>query len=291
MLYHLRQAWLAMHANLIATLATLTTMTLTLTILGVVGLVILNLNTLVQAVERDVKIAVFLEDIPELAADLAVSIQDKERFPDVASVVFISKDQAWQNLSASYSYLKKAKDLIDNPLSDELEVTLASSTNIAAIAKSLSGLEGVKDVRYGQEYVATIIRVIEVVRVAGIALVVLLLINSLANILNTIRVAMYARRDEINVMRLLGATRGFIRMPYVLEGVVLGLLAGALTAVLIYPAYMTGSLELQRVAPFLPINREERLVWLTVAVLAGIGVGIGLFGSLFATNRYLREVE
>jgi cell division transport system permease protein len=293
MSYHLRQAWLAMHANLTATLATLTTMTLTLTILGIVGLVIFNLNSVVSSVEQDVKIAVFLDHAPELdyAEVIQEHLKNTETFPDIERVVFISRDQALQKLSETYAYLKDAQGLVENPLQDEIEVTLKSSQNIDLVASSIEQMDGVLSVQYGKEYVGTMIQIINTLRIAGVALVALLLLNSLANILNTIRVAMYARRDEINVMRLIGATRGFIRMPYVLEGVLLGLLASALSAAMIYPAYTNGSMQLQTLAPFLPINREERVIWLTILGLAGLGVVLGLFGSLTATNRYLREVE
>ncbi|HEX2864113.1 MAG TPA: FtsX-like permease family protein, partial [Deinococcales bacterium] len=130
-----------------------------------------------------------------------------------------------------------------------------------------------------------------VARTGGNALVILLVLNTLFNILNTIRVAMYARRDEINVMRLIGATRGFIRAPYVLEGVGMALLAAAVTSVLVYPAYSAGARALQNALPFLPLTSDPVLTLEVLGIVAALGLLIGFLGSLVAANRYLREVE
>jgi cell division transport system permease protein len=116
-------------------------------------------------------------------------------------------------------------------------------------------------------------------------------LNSLFNILNTIRVAMYARRDEINVMRLIGATRGFIRLPYVFEGVGLGLLASLFTLLIVYPAYISAVGQLRTLVPFLALIEDNVTVLQVLALITLLGVSLGLLGSLWATNRYLREVE
>jgi len=159
------------------------------------------------------------------------------------------------------------------------------------VATKLKALSGVESVEYGAGYVDQALRTFNSVRLLGYSLVALLLLNSLFNILSTVRVGMFARRSEIEVMRLLGARRSFIRAPYVLEGILLGLLASLLTAALLYPAYFALTEQLRSLLPALPLLQDRTVVLELLALLVGLGVGVGALGSLFASNRYLRELE
>ena len=295
MLYHLRQSWLAVRGNLTAAVATLTTMTLTLTILGLVGLITLNLERIVSNLEQDVQITAFLEPsrTPAEASDKAAQVQQQiAKLPYLESAAFVSKEQALGQLTLDYPYFASATKIIDNPLADRVVIKLKSPRDVKALAAKVEAIAGVqKPVEYGAGVVDNVLNALQAVRAFGYGLVGLLLLNSLFNVLNTIRVAMYARRDEINVMRLIGATRGFIRAPYVLEGVGLGLLASLATLIVLFPTYTIGAGRLQDIVPFLPLIREPVTVLQVIAIVTVLGVLLGLLGSLWATNRYLREVE
>lgn len=297
MLYHIRQSWLALRANLTAGIATLTTMTVTLTMLALVTLVALNLENIVRTIERDVQITAFLEntktpaEAEALSEAVLMTLQDKTKFPVLDSAKFVPKEEAYANLALDFKSLADATSLVENPLSDRLVIKLTSPTNLVSTAANVRAIVGVKDVEYGSDFAQKVINAISSVRWFGIGLEVLLLLNSLFNILNTIRVAMYARRDEINVMRLIGATRGFIRFPYVLEGLGLGLLASLFTLAIVYPAYMGAVGQLRTLVPFLALIEDNVIVLQVLALITLLGVMLGLLGSLWATNRYLREVE
>jgi cell division transport system permease protein len=295
MLYHLRQSWLAVRGNLTAAVATLTTMTLTLTILGLVALITLNLERIVTTLEQDVQITAFLEPSASKseASDKAARVQQQiATLPYLESATFISKDQALEQLTTDYPYFGSATKIVDNPLSDRVVIKLKSPRDVKVLAAKVEAIQGVqKPVEYGAGVVDNVLNALQAVRAFGYGLVALLLLNSLFNVLNTIRVAMYARRDEINVMRLIGATRGFIRAPYVFEGVGLGLLASLMTLAVLFPTYTVGAGRLQDIVPFLPLIREPVTVLQVIAIVTGLGVLLGLLGSLWATNRYLREVE
>ena len=147
------------------------------------------------------------------------------------------------------------------------------------------------DVEYGAGYVDQTVKTLSAVRGAGYALVALLLIGTLFNILSAVRVAIYARRNEIDVMRLLGATRAFIRAPHLIEGVLLGLLAGLIASALLAPSYLQLSLRVQDLVPVLPIITDMATISPVLLGLLLLGILVGLIGSLFATRRYLRERE
>lgn len=297
MSYHLRAALVAMRSNLTATLATLSTMVLTLVLLAFVSLVTLNLERTLRSIESEVEVQAFLTPSPNDAERSAKAervlgaLQDTKRFPEVASVRNVPRERAYAELALDYPYLNDAARLVNNPLPDAVRVKLVSANNVRAVAERVRALADVADVEYGAGFVENVVTAIGAVRAGGYGLVVLLVLNSLFNILNTIRVAMYARRDEINVMRLIGATRGFIRAPYVLEGVGLGLLAGLLTAAIVFPTYRTGAERVRALAPFLPITTDPAAVLQVLAALVGLGMVIGLLGSFVAANRYLQEAE
>lgn len=294
MSYHLRQAWAAFRANITAGVATLSTMTLTLTLLALVALVTINLETIVRGLEKDVQITAYLA--PTENASLGKTQGDTvitaiSAVAGIESSSFISKAEAFEKLKSEYVALQGAAKLIDNPLTDRIVVRIVNPRAIEDIAAQIKTIVGVASLEYGADFVNTVLVTLETVRNIGYGLVLLLVLNTLLNILNTIRVAMFARRDEIQVMRMIGATRGFIRAPYVLEGVLLALLASLLTAAIILPSYSALSTRVSELVPFIPIIKDTTLILQVLGIITLLGLFLGLIGSLWAANRYLREAE
>lgn len=287
MSYHLRQMWLAMRGNLTATLATLTTMILTLFLLGSVSLVTLNLDNNLSKLESDVEIGVFLD----FQADMTSLSRIIESYPEVESVKKVNKLQIFEEMSRDYPYIAETNGLVENPFPNTLRVKLKDPAYTSLIAERLKHLSGVGSVEYGEGFINQAMLVIDTIRKAAYILVVLLLLNTVFNILNTVRVAMYARRNEINIMRLLGARRSFIRMPYVLEGLLLGVLAGIFNTIVLYPGYLAVSNTVQKFLPALPIVRDTAPIQFILLMVAVLAILIGGLGSLFAANRYLQEIE
>lgn len=287
MTYHLRQALLAMRGNLTATLSTLTTMTLTLLMLGFVLLLTLNVNRTLEQLESQVEVAAFLDG----EADGAALLTRVRALPQVREARLVTSEQVLAEMTRDYPYARDAAQLAGNPFPDTLRLRVSRVEDSRTVAAAVSTLAGVEDVEYGAGYVDQTVRTLTAVRAAGYALVGLLLLGTLFNILNAVRVAMYSRRSEISVMRLLGATRGFIRMPHVIEGVLLGVTASALATALLAPAYLALAQRMAVFAPVFPVVRDLPTLLPILAGVAMLGILIGLAGSLFATRRYLRELE
>jgi len=287
MTYQLRQMWLALRGNFTAALATLTTMTLTLALLGAVSLLTLNLERTLSSLEKEVEVSALLLE----SADDAALLKTAQALPEVASARIVTKAEALEELSKQLPSIRESGSLEGNPLPDAIRLTLKNPQDAREVATKLKALSGVESVEYGAGYVDQALRTFNSVRLLGYSLVALLLLNSLFNILSTVRVGMFARRNEIEVMRLLGARRSFIRAPYVLEGILLGLLASLLTAALLYPAYFALTGQLRSLLPSLPLLQDRSVVLELLALLIGLGVLVGALGSLFASNRYLRELE
>jgi len=285
--YHLRQALLSMRGNLTATLATLTTMTLTLLTLGAVLLLTLNVNRTLAQLESQVEVAAFLKP----GTDAAALLTRARAFPGVQEARLVTSEQALDEMTRDYPYVREAANLAGNPFPDTLRLRVGRVEDSPRVAASVSTLAGVQDVEYGAGYVDQTVRTLTAIRGAAYALVGLLLLGTLFNILNAVRVAMYSRRQEISVMRLLGATRGFIRMPHVIEGVLLGLLASSLALALLTPTYLALAAQVHRFAPVFPVVRDSATLLPILGGVGLLGVLMGLIGSLFASRRYLRELE
>ncbi|GGR85559.1 cell division protein FtsX [Deinococcus sedimenti] len=287
MKYHLRQALLAMRGNVTATLATLMTMTLTLLMLGFVLLLTLNVNRTIEQLESQVEVAAFLR--PD-AQDEALLAQARA-IPQVREARLVTSEEVLTEMTQDSPFARDAAELVGNPYPDTLRLRVARVGDTRTVATQIGALPGVEDVEYGAGYVDSTVRTLSAVRLAGYLLVGLLLLGTLFNILNAVRVAMYARRDEISVMRLLGATRGFIRMPHVLEGLIVGSLAAALALAILTPAYLSLTQRVQQLAPVFPVVRDPGTLAPLLGGVACLGILIGLLGSIFATRRYLQELE
>lgn len=287
MMYHLRQALLAMRANLTATFSTLTTMTITLLVLGAVLLMTLNVNRTLQQLESQVEVAAYLK----ANANGTQLLEQIKQYPVVRSAVLVSREQVLAEMTRDYPYAREAAELAGNPFPDTLRMRVARVEDSRRVANIVQNLPGVDGVEYGAGYVDPAVKTLTAVRTTGYALVGLLLLGTLFNILNAVRVAMYARRNEIGVMRLLGATPAFIRMPHLIEGVLVGVVAASIAVGLLTLAYMELSRRVVQFVPVFPIVTDLNTILPILVGVGLLGIVIGLLGSLFATGRYLRELE
>ncbi|WP_207795270.1 cell division protein FtsX [Deinococcus koreensis] len=287
MTYHLREALLAMRGNFTATLATLTTMTLTLLMLGFVLLLTLNVNRTLEQLESQVEVAAFLS----ADADDAGLLKYVQALPQVSEATLVTSDQVLREMTQDSPYTRDAAALVGNPFPDTLRMRVARVGDSRTVAAAVKGLPGVEDVEYGAGYVDPTVKTLTAVRGVGYALVGLLLLGTLFNILNAVRVAMYSRRSEISVMRLLGATRSFIRMPHVIEGLLVGVVAAVIALALLTPTYLELVRRVHELAPVFPVVTDRQTLLPVLGGVGLLGVLIGLLGSIFATRRYLQELE
>jgi len=283
--YAWQQALLAIRSNWIASVSTITTMTLSLTILAGFSLLSLNLNLFLDDLQSELEIAAYLSD----DADGERLLQEVRTWTEVVSVSLTLPDAALDALVDQFDYLEDTAQLIDNPLPATLELRLVDPAQTPFIAQRLRQLPGVEDIEDGSDAVETFLAINDALRVGGAILIVVLLASALFAIVNSIRAAITARRQEIEVMRLVGATRGFIRAPFLIEGFLLGLLSASVTLGLTLPTYnfVVGRLSEQLL--FVPFVRDAALIAQVALLLAALAILVGLVGSAISVSRYLRE--
>lgn len=300
--YSLREAGSHIRRNWSTALGAIVTIFLSLFIIGLFILGSALIENMVGSVENRVTIQAFLADDADQTAVTAFQ-KEIQSWDTVESVTYKSKDQALEEYRTTMSY-RNASDAVSaldgqNPIPASLVIKLkdpkdvqdvaqriASSTSFAAIADNKSNPSG--DVQYGRETVERLFSVTAYIRVGALGLVGLLVFVAFVFINNTIRLAINARRREIAIMRLVGASNGFIRGPFLMEGV-LEALIGALLAivVLIVGAHFLLPVMAESMS-FLTFAIPATVKWGMSGLLLLLGLLLGLFGSAIAMGRYLK---
>jgi len=286
-MYALQQAMRAIRSNWVASVSTLTTMTLSLTILAAFSLLSLNLNRVLAELQGELQMRVFLSE----AANPPLLLTEISGWPEVTRAILISPDEALRTLLNDLPYLAQAAALIDNPLPTAIELRLLDPAQTPIVSQRLRQLPGVQEVEDGSAAVETFLAINNALRLGGSALIVILLSSSLFAIINSIRAAITARKDEIEVMRLVGATRGFIRAPFLIEGLLLGLMSAVITLALVVPGYQLIVSRLSEQFMFFPFVRDAALLSQIAGLLLALALLVGLVGSALAVAQYLLEKQ
>lgn len=260
-----------------------------LLIMGTFTLVAVNANELLADLERENEILAYVDDSYTDAQ--AKALQKKlEAVPNVASATYISKEQAMEDFAAEYPDEALFQDLDPEILRDRYAIKLVDLAQQGKTVEQVKEVAGVAKVNAYDEIAGGFITIRNVATVVCVALIAILFVVSVFIISNTIKLTTFDRRDEIAIMRMVGATNGFIRWPFVYEGLMLGVLSAAVAFFLqwgLYAAVARGvdnndTLQLIHIISF-------QQLWPAVAgIFAGAGIVIGVGGSLSAIRKFLQ---
>ncbi len=270
------------------TLASVSTVAISLFVLAFFIVLSVNLNHIATTLESEVEIRVFIHQKIPRQTELNLLKQAKG-WPIVRKISFFTKSQAAHQLQSEFPDQKALLQLINqsNPLFDGYDVYAHHPSQIGVIARRFRRLPIVQSVVYEGLVAKRINRVTEVVRAVGWGIEALLALATLSIISNTIRLAVFARRREIGVMKLVGATDWFIRWPFVLEGTVLGLVGAAAADVAVNYGYRWAIRAAVAAMPFWPVAPLHLVLQHTIGVTVIMGLVIGGIGSLVAVRRFL----
>jgi cell division transport system permease protein len=283
--YALQQAFKAIRNNWVASTATITTMTLSLTILAGFSLLTLNLNQALAELRNNLEITAFLS--PD--ADDNSILSTIQSWPEVATASLISSVQGLESIMLDLPALRSAAALVKNPIPDSIDMQLRDPSHTTAVSQRLQSLAGINKVLDGADDVKTYLAINDAVRIGGLVLIVILLLSSLFAIINSVRAAITARRSEIDVMRLVGATRGFIRGPFLIEGLLLGFISALITLGIVLPVYRFIIDRLSQILLFVPFVRDFNNLGRVAILLFTLALLVGLVGSTISVSQNLRE--
>ncbi len=257
-----------------------------LLITGAAMLVSLNVRSVVEQVGKDNQITVFLtEDVDELTAIQKVGPEIR-RLDNISACEFYSKDEAiveWQNeLGPLFGELQGE----ENPLPNAFHVTMVDLSQYADTVANIKGVEGVDIISDRSDVAKRLTDLDRLVTQVGLWLVAALAIISLFIISNSVRMTMYSRRFEISIMKSVGATNHFVRTPFVIEGIVLGILSGVIASVIIAFLYEAMISAVKYIVPINEIPYSELSTQMTIGFIL-FGMVVGATGALISIGRYL----
>lgn len=269
--------------------------TLTLIIIGLFLMFTMNVSQFTQGVEQSVQISATVGYDYESAENENRISQAIQAIDGVDTVTYSSKDEEYQYFINSFSD-EKTKEAFkpfegdNNPMHDAYYVTVRDGAVLEETANQIQAIEGIEAVNFGGASALTLISIMRTIRYGGGALALALSILAIFLIQNTIRLTIMARADEIAIMRSVGAKNGFIRAPFVVEGVIIGALGALIPIILTWYGYkylynLTGGFLISRMFSLIP---PEQFLPKTCLLLLLIGVIVGLIGSFFSVSKYLR---
>lgn len=300
LLYFFRESLTGFKRNLSTALGSIITIFLSLLIIGIFCICGVIINNVVTSVENQVSITAYVADDAS-EQDIHAVEQYIQELPGVESVDFTTKDQALENFTNSMTSNPDIVAQLDgeNPLPASIDVNLSEAQSVSDIENRILENETFVKIcdnpddpsdslQYGQKTVDKLFSLTNAIRYIGIGLIVVLVLIAFIFINNTIRLAILARRKEIAIMRLVGASNGFIRGPFLTEGA-LHAIIGALLAIGVIELIRLFALpRITAALPWLPINVDPVTFVLIYVTLLCAGLVIGLLGSVFAMRRYLK---
>lgn len=288
---HLRESFKSLGRNTWMTFASISAVTVTLILVGVFLVIMLNLNNMASNAEKQVEIKVLIDLTADQKAQDKLQSDIKD-LKGIQSVTFSSKEKELDQLVDSFGDSGQSLTMKDqeNPLNDAFVVKTTDPHDTPNVAKKIEKMDHVYKVTYGKEEVSRLFKVVGVSRNIGIALIIGLVFTAMFLISNTIKITIFARRKEIEIMKLVGATNWFIRWPFFLEGLLLGVFGSVIPIALVLSTYqyVIGWVVPKVQGSFVSLLPYNPFVFQISLVLVAIGAVIGVWGSLTSIRKFLR---
>ena len=296
---HIKSAFVGIFRNIWMSFSAATAVAITLLLVALFSVLTLNINSFMTSIEEKITIRAMVDNgfdqtkiyNPETKKDV---LGDQIRaIPGVANVQFVHKDEEFDRYiklnEKNSSIYERFKD--KNPMLHVYKVSLdANNSDYDGVSKLISNLEGIKSVNYGTGGIHKLIDIFNQVGTVMLFFMAALILLAIFLISNTIKLTIYNRKTEIQIMRLVGASNGYIRFPFILEGIIIGVFGALLPAALtifiyskIMETYSEGFL-ISSSLQFVPIEQ----VWLIAFAFFGLGEIVGMLGSLLSVGRYLK---
>jgi cell division transport system permease protein len=289
--FALNSAWQSFWRNLAVSTAAVLSITLILILAGINLLVghafsqvLDGFRAKVSEISVNVADGTPLQGVYDFQQQLAAD-------PRVTGVKFVTKDEALAQFKADPNNVVLAQQISGNPLDAKLEVHVAKLDDVAAIdtiARRWSGVDPTDPTNYQGDFVNRMLQLSAWLGVAGVGLLAILVVVSIVIVMNTIRTAVYHRRKEIEVMKLVGATEWFVRGPFVIEGVMTGLIAAAFALALLVIAYQPAVERFRADVAFIPLSYDPAFVVSLAQDLLIGGALLGALGSYIGVRRYVK---
>ena len=290
--YTLKQGVINIFRNAWFSLASIATISASLLLFGVFYAIVMNVQHIVKTAEEGVSVTVFFEE--GLSDERIQEIGDLIlKRTEVSKMNFVSAEEAWDTFKADYLG-EYAEGFTENPLEDSAnyEIYLSDVALQGSLVTYLESVEGIRQVNRSEGLATTLSGMNSLIAYVSIAIIIILLAVSVFLISNTVMIGIQVRKEEINIMKYIGATDFFVRSPFVIEGMIIGALGAVIPLGLIYWVYnaiVTYVLsEFHMLAGLLNFVPIDTIFHILTPVSFGLGIGIGFLGSIVTVRKHLR---
>lgn len=289
---NVRDSFKSVFRNFSLSLASISCITITLIVVAIAIILSQNVNNFTKLVESDVTIVAFLDN--EVTDERIDEINNQiNSLAFVDSVVYKSKMELTNEMMDSSEVFQNImKDWDDNTtaLKATFQVKVKDINEIKNVAEEISNIEGVVIVKYGESMIEQLISLFNIVRKVSFGMVIALIVVTAFLITNTIKITIYSRKREIEIMRLVGASNINIKIPFIFEGLFLGIIGSILPIIIAMVGYVKiyDMFDGQLFSPFLKLITPEPFIFMIAFVLLAIGIAVGMFGSYTAVRKHLK---
>lgn len=288
---HCKTAFQNIWRNGVMSVSSIFAVTITLILIAVIGIVAVNIQDMTYSIEDNLTIYVKMER--GLSNEEAKAIQPNiEKIEGIKKIDFSSKEQELDKLMETQN--EDGKKLFESyrsapPLGAAYYIEVNDTKQLANISEKIGLIENVKEVNYGGSSTSSLVSTLETVRNGGAIFVAGLTIVALFMIANTIKITITSRQTEISIMRMVGASNWYIRLPYMLEGVFIGIIGSIIPILIIYFGYTAIFSGAGGVLPAMLSLREPfPFIWQCSGLLVALGSGVGLIGSFVSVRKFLK---
>ena len=291
--YLIKEGFRSVKINKLMTIASMGVLICCMLLMGCSVLVSSNTTNLLSKIEEQNVIMVFMDDDATQEMTDATQAQIK-KLENVKDVIFISKDEAWNNQLKEMN--DSQREFFENyadqsPLPDTLKVIVSDMTSFDGIVKSIQKMDNIQNIRENSQLAQKLAKVRQAVNIICIAVVALLFAVSVFIISNTVRISMFSRKLEISIMKSVGATDGFVRTPFIVEGMVIGILSAGLAELMVWGIYVLATNQLSSMLTLFNTGFVDfaDLWWILLVAFLALGLATGVGGSFVSMNKYLKH--
>lgn len=288
----IRDAFKSVFRNFSLSLASISCITITLIIVAVSIIVTFNVQNFTKEIEKDLTIVVFLDT--DTTEEEVEEIRDKlESMSNVESLTYQSKASVKEEMSQEnevFNEVMSTWDDEDNPLKDTFQVKVKVVERISNTAKNIEKIDKVSSVKYGEGMVDNLIEAFEAAQNVSYGMVIALILVTVFLIINTIKLTIFSRKREISIMRLVGASNFTIKTPFIIEGMVLGLLGSIIPILIVCFGYIAlyNHFDGYLYSRMITLIEPEPFIYMVSGIVLVIGIIVGMIGSASAVRKYLK---
>lgn len=286
--YYIKETFTSLKRNSLMSIASISTVALSILVLGIFLTMVLNVNNLASHLENQVQVTIYMDDSAS-----AEQLKHMEKvLRSTAGIVKVTPRTKEEALAEFRKRLGEQQKLLaalgeENPFPASFEIQVDNPERIPQLVAQFQQMPGVETAKFGQEVVEHLFQLTRVLRIGGILLIVLLAIATLFIISNTIRITVFARRREVNIMKYVGATDWFIRWPFLLEGMLMGFAGAVIASLILVQGYNAIQAKIYGTLAFFPMLPSWPTMGYLSAGLICVGTLIGALGSSISLRKFL----